>query len=90
MKALLISAALLLGFTAPAQAQSHAMTCTRDYYSSVNLRTGPSQRNSIIASIPNQSYVRILTWVWGADNMRWYRVEYGGLVGFMRSDYMCR
>jgi len=31
-----------------------------------------------------------LTWVWGGDGMRWYNVEFNGLVGWMRSDYMCR
>lgn len=75
--------------TAPAQAQ-YAMTCTREFYSSVNLRTQPSTKASVIASIPNESYIRALTWVWGGDRMRWWKVEYNGLVGWMRSDYLCR
>jgi hypothetical protein len=44
----------------------------------------------MIASIPNDSYIRTLDWVWGSDGLRWYRVEFNGLVGWMRSDYLCR
>lgn len=76
--------------TTPAQSQQYAMTCTREYNSSVNLRSQPSTRAAIVASIPNESYVRARSWVWGGDNMRWYNVEYNGLVGWMRSDYLCR
>ena len=74
---------------APAKAQ-WAMTCTRDPNSSVNLRRGPGLNHGIIASIPNQSTVRVMSWVWGADNMRWYRLESSGIVGFARSDYLCK
>lgn len=84
----LITAAAV--FTAESAKAQYAMTCTRDYYSSVNLRNQPSTRASVIASIPNESYIRALTWVWGGDQMRWWKVEYNGLVGWMRSDYLCR
>lgn len=85
-----LSLAGLISFLpAPAKAQ-WAMTCTRDPNSSVNLRRGPGLNHSIIASIPNQSTVRIMSWVWGADNMRWYRLESSGIVGFARSDYLCK
>lgn len=80
--------ALALG-AGPASAQ-WATTCTREYNSSVNLRNAPSRGARVVASIPNESYVRTLDWVWGGDGMKWYRVEFGGLVGWMRSDYMCR
>lgn len=89
MKNLLISLSLITGLALPAHAQ-YAMTCTRDYNSSVNLRNGPSKNNRVIASIPNSSYVRAMNWVWGGDGIRWYRVEFDGLVGWMRSDYLCR
>ncbi len=85
-----IVAAAAVALTAlPAYAQ-YAMTCTREYNSSVNLRSGPSKNNYVVASVPNDSYVRTLNWVWGSDGMRWYRVEHSGLVGWMRSDYLCR
>jgi uncharacterized protein YraI len=91
MKNLLALAALLFTTCAPAaNAQSYAMTCTRDPNSSVNLRNGPSRNNYVIASIPAESYVRVLTWVWGGDSMRWYKVEYSGLVGWSRADFLCR
>jgi len=80
----LFSASILLLGSLPAQAQ-WAMTG-----SSVNLRNGPSRNNYVIASIPNSEYIRALNWVWGSDNLKWYRVEYNGLVGWMRSDYLCR
>lgn len=86
---LVVASLMSLAVTTQARAQ-HAMTCTRDYNSSVNLRTQPSTRATIIASIPNESYLRTLTWVWGGDKLRWWKVEYNGLVGWMRSDYLCR
>jgi uncharacterized protein YraI len=90
---LLLSTLLLFGavnIPNPAQAQ-WAMTCTRDVNSSVNLRRGPGQNYSIVASIPNSSSVRLYSWVWGgSDGMRWWRVENSGIVGFVRSDYLCR
>lgn len=89
MKRLLSLLALNFIVALPANAQ-WAMTCTRDPGSSVNLRNGPSKNNTVIASIPNSQYLRALDWVWGGDQMRWYRVEYNGLVGWMRSDYLCR
>ena len=90
MKRLLALCVLLASTAAPVSAQSHAITCTRDPNSSVNLRNGPSRNNYVIASIPSNAYVRILSWVWGGDGMRWYNVEHIGLVGFIRSDYLCR
>lgn len=83
---------LLISFTVfnPTNAQAqYAYACTREYNSSVNLRRGPGRNYSIVASIPNQFYLRPLSWVWGADGMRWYRVESNGLVGFTRADYVC-
>jgi uncharacterized protein YraI len=91
MKTLVALAALVLTtWGSAANAQSYATTCTRDPNSSVNLRNGPNRNNYVIASIPADSYVRVLTWVWGGDGMRWYKVEYNGLVGWQRSDYLCR
>jgi uncharacterized protein YraI len=89
MKRLLLLIPLLVLSALPAHAQ-WATTCTRDPYSSVNLRNGPSKNNRMIASIPNDSYIRTLDWVWGSDGLRWYRVEFNGIVGWMRSDYLCR
>lgn len=86
---LALTGLLTMGAATPARAQ-WAMTCTRDYYSSVNLRNQPSTRATVIASIPNESYIRALTWVWGGDQMRWWKIEYNGLVGWMRSDYLCK
>jgi uncharacterized protein YraI len=84
-----VSIVLSIGFDpAPAQAQ-YAYACTREYFSSVNLRRGPSRSYPIIASIPNQQPMRMLSWVWGPDNMRWFRVESNGIVGFARADYVC-
>lgn len=85
----LFTASILLLGSLPAHAQ-WAMTCTVDPRSSVNLRNGPSKNNYIIASIPNSEYIRALNWVWGSDRLKWYRVEYNGLVGWMRGDYLCR
>ena len=89
LTSLLLSSFATFLIATPAKAQ-WAMTCTRDYNSSVNLRTQPSTRATVIASIPNESYLRALTWVWGGDKLRWWKVEYNGLVGWMRSDYLCR
>lgn len=91
MRHLLPAAALaaLSLLPAPAFAQ-WAQTCTRDPYSSVNLRNAPNTRARVIASLPNGSEVRLMSWVWGNDNLRWYRVESGGLVGWQRGDFLCK
>jgi uncharacterized protein YraI len=89
MKAFLSAVALVFATVMPAQAQ-YATTCTRDFNSSVNLRNGPGRNYGVIASIPSNRYLRALTWVWGNDGMRWYRVEYEGLIGHVRGDYLCR
>lgn len=79
------------GSIAPVQAQSqYAWTCTREYNSSVNLRTGPGRNYPIVAVIPNSSYVRLISYVYGNDGFRWYRVENSGLVGWSRQDYLCQ
>lgn len=88
--ALAAIAALSLGsFALPAKAQYYGYTCTRDYGSSVNLRNGPSRNYPVIASVPAGSSVRMLSWVWGGDNLKWIRVETSGIVGFARQDYIC-
>lgn len=88
--AIAVLGALTILAGSPVLAQSHASICTRDYNSSLNLRNGPSRGNYIIASVPSGDYVRLLNWVWGGDGQRWWRVEYNGLVGWMRGDYLCR
>lgn len=90
MNKLLAFCLFICSTATPAVAQSHAITCTRDPNSPVNLRSGPSRNNYVIAAIPSNSYVRILSWVYGGDGMRWYNVEYNGLVGWQRQDYLCR
>ncbi len=85
-----IAASVLTGTLLPPSAKAQwATTCTREYNSSVNLRRGPGKNYSIVASVPNDSTVRLLSWVWGNDGLRWYRVENSGLVGFARGDYLC-
>jgi uncharacterized protein YraI len=91
MKKFLLGTLATLAITSlplPAQAQ-WVRTCTRDYNGTVNLRKGPSRSYPIIASIPNDSPVRIYSYVWGADGMPWLRIENSGLVGFIRSDFAC-
>lgn len=79
----------MLAFTPVSASAQWAQTCTRDPNSSVNLRSGPSRNHSVIASIPPNTYVRAMTWVWGGDGMKWYRVEANGLVGWQRQDFLC-
>lgn len=87
----LVSIIALLGaiyFPPAAQAQ-WAYACTREAFSSVNIRRGPGQNYGIIASVPTGGYLRPLSWVWGRDGRAWYRVESGGIVGYSRGDYVC-
>lgn len=86
MKRYLFAALLTMCAAAPAHA---SYTCTRDYGSSVNLRNAPNRGARVIASIPAFNDVYIYTWVWGGDNMRWVKANVGGLVGWIRSDYVC-
>lgn len=89
---LLATTLLILGAVhLPAAAQAQwAYACTREAFSSVNIRRGPGQNYGTIASVPTGGGMRVLSWVWGADGMAWYRVESGGIVGYSRSDYVCR
>ena len=77
-------------YVVPAHSQSHAIICTREWNSTLNLRSAPNRSSRVIASVPNNAYVRTLTWVWGGDGQRWWNVEFNGLVGWMRGDYLCR
>ena len=79
----------MLAIPSPVQAQYQAYACTNEQFSSVNLRRGPSKNYSILASIPNHHPIRVFSWLWGPDNMRWLRVESNGIVGFARADYVC-
>jgi uncharacterized protein YraI len=83
LAAVVIAASTIL----PAHAE---YTCTREYGSTVNLRNGPSRNASVIASIPAYESLWVYTWVYGGDNMRWVKANVGGLVGWIRSDYVCR
>jgi uncharacterized protein YraI len=75
----------------PAAAQAQwAFACTREAFSSVNIRRGPGQGYGVVASVPTGGSMRLLSWVWGADGRPWYRVESSGIVGYSRSDYVCQ
>ena len=83
-------AILLLLLTAQPASAQWALTCTRDPRSAVNIRRTPTTKGAVIASAPDGTEVRLLGWVYGADGMRWWRVETGGLVGWSRGDFLCR
>jgi len=83
LSALALSATLIL----PARAE---YTCTRDAGSTVNLRNAPSRKAFVIASIPAYQSLWPYTWVYGQDGFPWVKVNVSGLVGWMRSDYICR
>jgi len=83
LSALAIAAATIL----PAHAE---YTCTRDAGSTVNLRNAPNRNAFVIASIPAYQSLWVYTWVYGGDNMPWVKANVGGLVGWIRSDYVCR
>ena len=91
MKPFLLSLALLAPFSPLAsEAQSQwGYACTREAFSSVNIRRGPGQSYGVVASVPTGGALRPLSWVWGTDGKVWYRVESGGIVGYSRSDYIC-
>jgi uncharacterized protein YraI len=88
---LLVTTLLILGAAhLPAAAQAQwAYACTREAFSSVNIRRGPGQNFGIVASVPTGGPLRPISWVWGQDGKVWYRVESGGIVGYSRSDYVC-
>ncbi|GEM_PF-4485059 len=79
---------------------SHGMTITssRDYASwggyvqagggnsYVNIRTGAGIGYSIVCSIDNLTHVEVIGTENGADGYSWYRVQYNGNAGYIRSD----
>ena len=91
MKKIFASLLLMGAIYAPAAAQAQwAYACTREAYSSVNIRRGPGQGYGVVASVPTGGSMRLLSWIWGRDGKVWYRIESGGVVGYSRSDYVCQ
>ena len=64
---------------------SRAYVCTRDRNGYLNLRTGPTLRNSIKGRINNGQYLTILR-----SSGNWYKVSYRGRIGWVSGDFVCR
>lgn len=52
--------------------------------STLNLRSGPSTNDAVVASIPEGCLVTLL----GETNGAWLKVDYRGTVGWCHSDYL--
>lgn len=82
-KVLLVTSLILLVYS-PASGEASAETPVVDDYSSVdyeflNLRTGPGEAHSIIATMPKGSVVKVIS---GPHNLRWYEVWFGDKTGY--------
>jgi len=59
---------------------------TTTYNDHVNVREGPSTDTAILTSIPPQTQFKIIGEEIGQGDYLWYKVEYEGFVGYVRSD----
>ncbi|MDS0526633.1 SH3 domain-containing protein [Clostridium sp. SHJSY1] len=64
-------------------AGTYATVKLQDPSSSLNFRSGPSTDSGIIGSLPHGASVKIL-----GQSGDWYNVEYNGLSGYVRGDYL--
>lgn len=63
--------------------------CTRSANGSLNVRTGPGTNFKAIARIPNGAVMAAVSSDRGNDGYRWYCVERGNVIGWVRGDYLC-
>jgi uncharacterized protein YraI len=55
----------------------------------VNVRSGPGQQFRVLGSLASGSFISLGRPQRGRDGVRWFPVNSGGLVGWVRGDYVC-
>jgi uncharacterized protein YgiM (DUF1202 family) len=64
-------------------------TCTRDYGSSVNIRSGAGKGYQAIRQVKSGTAINVTREMQGNDGFTWNKVDYKGVVGWVRGDYLC-
>lgn len=63
--------------------------CTHQRNGRLSMRTGPGQNYNKITEIPNGNIVALSGGEYGSDGIYWWRANYNGRGGWIRSDYVC-
>jgi hypothetical protein len=65
--------------------------CTRQADGAVNIRSGPGTQYGIRTQIVNSVWVNadMSKVVNDGEGLRWIWVRYGGIIGWVRGDYLC-
>lgn len=63
--------------------------CTNYADGMVTVRTGAGPKFKTIDLIDNGTPVAVIAEKMGRDGFIWYKVRYGRIVGWARSDYIC-
>jgi uncharacterized protein YgiM (DUF1202 family) len=65
------------------------MTCTRQYDSNVNIRSGAGKKYKVIRQVKDSTAIEVTREMQGDDSFTWKKVTYKGSIGWIRSDYLC-
>lgn len=63
--------------------------CTHDDYGMVTVRAGAGSKFKTVDLIDNGTSVAVIAEKTLKDGFTWYKVKYGRIVGWARSDYIC-
>jgi hypothetical protein len=63
--------------------------CTHQRNGRLSMRTGPGRNYNKITEIPNGNIVALSGGQYGTDGIYWWRANYNGRGGWVRSDYVC-
>jgi uncharacterized protein YgiM (DUF1202 family) len=64
-------------------------TCTVQAGDKVNIRSGPGKNYRTIRRVKSGVYISTDNGTQGQDGFTWRKVNYRGVVGWIRGDYLC-
>ncbi|MEA5511578.1 SH3 domain-containing protein [Crocosphaera sp. UHCC 0190] len=67
----------------------YGRVCTNQRNGRLSMRTGPGQNYRKVTEIPNGNYVALSEGEYGPDGIYWWRANYNGQGGWVRSDFVC-
>jgi hypothetical protein len=70
---------------------SYERICTNNRTGRLNVRIGPGTNYRSVTQVPNGQTVPVFDSAMGQDGegYRWQRIDYNGMQGWVRSDYLC-
>lgn len=69
----------------------YARICTNNRSGTLNVRTGPGRNYRSLTQVPNGTTIPVFDRASGQDGQSytWQRINYNGVQGWVRSDYVC-